>query len=236
VPDKEFFRDRLAGLLAARHPKGGQAWLAKVSGAERSTISRILKGRIPSLETLEMIAPALGLSVEELVRGTDAETKARPGSDFVPSEQLKDAIDKMLEFERRANDAEERSRQQARTAIEETERRKRREDDVERLERLLRARDDELAKARREVSHLQHQVRRRTQALEKAVKELNELRARLADLTRTVQEGRWTQRAATFLAAIAAFTGVVTVANYLGRDDDEEVGEEDKEGSSEREA
>lgn len=224
------FRNRLRKILADRHPDdGAQAWLAKASGAERSTISRILRGRIPSRETLDLIAPVLGMTIDELVDGTDAAGRTKAGPEFVPNEHYTGAVAKMLEFERQANDAENRARQHARTAAEELDRRRRADAQAAECERANRDLRDDLAKAQSEISHLQHRVRRRTEALERAVKELNELRARVAELKTIAEDGQKTGRIAAILAAVAAFTGVVTAATYLGRDDD---GDDDAEGSS----
>lgn len=225
------FRDRLREILAERHPDdGAQAWLAKASGAERSTISRMLQGRLPSRETLDLIAPVFGMTVEQLVDGTDAVARAKTGPEFVPNEHYNGAVAKMLEFERRANDAEDRARQHARSAGEELERRRRAEEKSGELERANGELRDDLVKARREITHLQHRVRRRTEALEKAVKELNELRARVAELKAIAEDGQKMGRIAAILAAVAAFTGVVTAATYLGSDDDED---DEPEGSAE---
>ncbi len=227
------FRDRLREILAEKHPgEGAQAWLARASGAERSTISRILQGRVPSRETLDLIAPVLGITVDELVDGTEAAAKTKMGPEFVPNEHYTGAVAKMLEFERRANDAEALARQHARTGAEELERRHRAEDQVASLERDNREIRDDVAKGQSEISHLHHRVRRRTEALEKAVKELNELRARVAELRAIAEDGQKTGRIAAILAAVAAFTGVVTVATYLGRDDDDDEDDKDAEGSA----
>lgn len=216
------FKDRLRQLLDEKHPRsGGQAWLAKASGAERSTISRILAGRLPSQETLELIAPALGLTVEELVRGTTAESKVRSGPDFVSQEHYSEAIAKMLEFERRATDAEALLRERARTVHDETERRRRAEEENAQNERTSRDLRDQLSRAHSEISHLQHRVRRRTEALEKAVRELNELRTRVAELKEVADDSRKAGRVTAILAAVAAFTGVVSMATYLNEDDDD---------------
>lgn len=226
MPEPTLFRERLREILADLHPgEGAQAWLAKASGAERSTISRILQGRLPSRETLDLLAPVLAMTVEELVEGTEAAGKAKTGPEFVPHDHYTGAVAKMLEFERRANDAEAVGRQHARTASEETERRRRAEDKVAALERTNRDLQDTLTKARKEVSHLQHGVRRRTEALEKAVKELNELRGRMAELKAIAEDGQKMGRIAAIMAAVAAFTGVVTAATYLGKDDDDDKAE-----------
>lgn len=233
MPELILFRERLRDVLAERHPDdGAQAWLAKASGAEPSTISRILQGRIPSRETLDLIAPVLGKTVDELVDGTDAAARTKAGPEFVPNDHYNGAVAKMLEFERCANDAEDRARQHARTAAEELDRRRRAEEQAAGLERTNRDLRDDLGKARREVTHLQHRVRRRTEALEKAVKELNELRARVAELKAIAEDGQKMGRIAAILAAVAAFTGVVTAATYLGSDDDDDDDDDEPEGSA----
>lgn len=218
------FAQRLSALLAAERPAGGQAWLAKATGVEASTVSRLLKGgRVPTLETLELIATVFDMSVEDLVAGTDAAIRLRPGPDFVSRHHFQDAVQKMLEFERRANDAEALARQHEQARIDEHSRRRRAEDELAGAERANRLLRDELEEARAQIQRLQLSVRQRTRALERAVKEMNELRERVGELAKLVEAGKQTGRAAAVLAGIAAFTGVVTLASYLGNRDKDEA-------------
>lgn len=62
---------RIEGLL--RDADRNAAWLAQESGLQRSTITRILNNeRMPTASTLSRIAPVFGLTLADLVAGTDA--------------------------------------------------------------------------------------------------------------------------------------------------------------------
>ena len=64
------FHRRLHELLGKRGPDATQAWLSERSGVDRSLISRLMSGdRLPTAETLICIAPALEVTVEQLVGG-----------------------------------------------------------------------------------------------------------------------------------------------------------------------
>lgn len=62
----------MARLAEVRRAHGlTQAQLAAASGVHRVTIARLELGEVsPKLETLERIADALGVTIDEVVRGT----------------------------------------------------------------------------------------------------------------------------------------------------------------------
>lgn len=65
-------RLRIESLL--EEMRKSQGWLADRAGLKRSTISRLLRGtRIPRATTLARVAQALGVTLGQLVAGTDAE-------------------------------------------------------------------------------------------------------------------------------------------------------------------
>jgi transcriptional regulator with XRE-family HTH domain len=203
------FKDRLAELLAARRPENGQAWLVKVSGLEASTISRLLKGdRLPARQTLEVLAPALGVSMEELVVGTTAAERLLDGPEFVSISQFREVVEKMLAFERRTTDAEALSRKH-REAYEEIAPRARAAQEAE-------ARAEQLEKER---VRLEGQVLRYRDALDKAVADICGLNAQLAELKQAAKATEKTSALAAVLAGIAAFGGIVTAAHYLDKDE-----------------
>lgn len=82
---------RIAELLARAAKTPG--WLAARSDVQRSTITRMLRGeRRPSASTLAKLAPALGETFENLVRGTDAANLVDTDFRFVELEALREVI------------------------------------------------------------------------------------------------------------------------------------------------
>ena len=73
---------RLEQLLDEHECTGGA--LAAAAGLHRSTVLRILDGqRRPTASTLACIAPVFGLTIDELVGGTDAAHLAKKVKGFV---------------------------------------------------------------------------------------------------------------------------------------------------------
>lgn len=203
------FSERLSDLLAERNRD--QAWLARISGVEASTISRLLNNkRQPAFETLEVLAPALGITVEQLVQGTTVAERARVGPDLVPIEQFQNAVATLLELERRANAAEA-MLADARQSLQ----------DEQRARKAARAELDEvreqLERAVAEKERLVDEVDQHRAALEKAVADIWQLRAHLGDIEQIAKSASKTGRTTAVLAAIAAITGTATVAHYLGQ-------------------
>jgi transcriptional regulator with XRE-family HTH domain len=203
------FGERLAQLLSARKPESGQAWLAKVSGLEASTISRLLRGdRLPARQTLEVLAPALGVSIEELIVGTTAAERMSDGPEFVGIDQFRELVEKMLASERRADDAEAQA--------------KRYREVYEESAPLARAAKEAEARAQlleKERMRLESEVRRYRDALDKAVADLCGLNAQLTELKRAANATEKTSALAAVLAGIAAAGGILTAASYLDKDD-----------------
>src|SRR5688572_26191325 len=102
-------RERIQSLLEGLGQNA--AWLSDKVGVARSTITRILNGdRHPLAETLQDIAVALGLTLEQLVLGTDAEDRVAQAKRYVARTDYEDAVRKVVEYERRANELEVRVR------------------------------------------------------------------------------------------------------------------------------
>lgn len=189
------------------------SWLADKACVEKSTITRIVRGeRNPTPETLVKIAPALGISVEQLVVGTNAAGRVDEAKSLISREHYDAAVKQLLEYERKANDLASRVRE-----VEEArgrEEARRREAD-EKRERAERERDQ----AQREAQQHARDAKHYRDSLQRVVTDLADLQAKVEEGQRT---GRWT----TALAAVAA---VASVANYLRNDSSsDEHGEEGK--------
>ncbi|HEY1697861.1 MAG TPA: helix-turn-helix transcriptional regulator [Polyangiaceae bacterium] len=213
--DEVDFSERLGTLLAERKPEGGQAWLAKVSGLEPSTISRLLRGRLPARETLEVLAPALGVTIEALVEGTTAAERLRSGPEFVDSEQFQHAVTTMLDFERKANDALSHLRDAKQELLQEAARGGAARAEVGHLRRELDAERVRANALEQERDRLKTDVEQHQQALQKAVADICQLQAHIGELKKIAESSKSTARATVALAGIAAITGLATMAHYL---------------------
>jgi len=192
------------------------AWLAEMVGVSRSTITRILKGeRNPTPETIQEIAPVLGLTVAQLVNGTDAAERVKEAKDLVARSDFEDAIRHCLEYERSARDAGVQlrdTRAELETQLEATRRANAEAREAsERLARMEAERDDAIRAAR----HHEEDARRYQDALKKAVTDVARLHAQVRELGKAVDDGRKTGRIGAILAGVAA---AVSVATYLNSD------------------
>jgi transcriptional regulator with XRE-family HTH domain len=186
------------------------AWLADRAGVERSTISRLLKGaRTPTPETLRDIAPILGVTLSQLVVGTDAAARVGEADDLVARRDYEAAVRQVVEFERQSSELQSRVRGFTEELRSERDRRRR-------LAEELEERAEELASARRKADHNERDARRYREALERAVIDVARLQERVRELGVAVDSGRRTGRVAAILAGVAA---AVSVAHYLRSDD-----------------
>jgi transcriptional regulator with XRE-family HTH domain len=214
------FNERLGALLAERKAEGGQAWLARVSGLEPSTISRLLrdKERLPARETLEALAPALGTTVEVLVEGTTAAERLRSGPEFVSAEQFQHAVTTMLAFERRTNDAEAHLRDARQALNAELERTRAARADNDRLRSDLEDARANIRALEQERDNLKSALEDHRKALEKAVFDICQLQAHVGELKKLAEASKTSATTGALLAGIAAITGLATVAHYLSED------------------
>lgn len=211
------FGQRLQALLDGLQPARSQAWLAEMAGVERSTIFRLIKGdRHPRLEILQRLAPVLGVSVDDLVQGTDAQERVGTASQFISRDVYDAAIKQLAEYEGRLNDLEAKVRASAAALSEEEQQRKK--DSLA----LAQARIDEerreraLAAATARNRQLESELHRHREALHKAVGQISVLQAKLAQMAKALEETSASSRTAAIFAGIAALTGVVTAATFLG--------------------
>jgi transcriptional regulator with XRE-family HTH domain len=211
---------RVEGLLAGMGKSA--SWLAERAGVERSTIGRLVKGaRTPTPETLRDIAPVLGVTLAQLVAGTDAAARVREADDLVARKDYEAAVHQVVEFERQASELQNRVRGFVEELRGERERRRRL---AEELERCVEERDA----ARRKADHHERDARRYREALERAVSDVAQLQERVRELGTAVESGRKTGRVAAILAGVAA---VVSVASYLRADEQPEDASRENEES-----
>ena len=179
-------------------------WLAETILVAPSSVSRFLKGtRTPSAETLHDIATALGMSVAQLVHGTNAAARVEEARNIVSRREYDEAIAKVVEYDRRVNELIERERNLRNELRHETEMARRAREDLEAC-RVERARAD------RKARHYESETARYREGLEKAVADVAKLQA-------SVDAGRTIGGVAAACAIVAAG---VSIANYL-RDEPE---------------
>lgn len=196
-------RVRIQQLLDAAHKN--PAWLAEKAGVPRSTISRVLRGdRIPTAETLQCVAPVLGVTLAELVHGTEVVDRVKDAQELVHRRDYEAAVQKMIEYERKANDLEVRLRYQE-------------EQSRKDLGNALSERDQ----ARRDALRNEVEARRYRQGFDRAIADVEKLREQVRELGATARNGVWTSRAAAIMASIAA---AWSVANYFKNDTDGDDG------------
>ncbi len=207
------FGQRLSELLETQGEHASQAWLATRTGLDRSLISRVIRGeRPPTAETLQCLATALGVDVAALVAGTDAETRLEEAADHVRRADYEAAVGKLIEYEGRVREVENRLRATEEALVSERETRKQ-------AERAAAAAQQELEQAVAHVTALRAQSEaqarelvRYQHALARAVAQFDALKAR-------IDETKNSSKAASVLAGIAAVTGVATIAHFLGDDE-----------------
>lgn len=211
-------RDRIRALLDQLGQS--QAWLADKMGVERSTVTRVIKGtRNPTPKTLQDMAPVLGVSLEQLVTGTDAEDRVQEAQSLVPRSAIDDAIRKVIEYERKVNDMAARNRDLTDAANRERDlARDARAERVE-LQNQVAFVTEERDRARRDARHHEQDARRYREGLGRAVADVAQLQGKVKELGAAVQAGNQTGKVAAILAGVAA---VVSVANYIGKNDSDD--------------
>jgi len=191
-------------------------WLAEMVGVSRSTITRIVKGeRNPTPETLQEIAPVLGLTVAQLASGTDAAERVKEAKDLVARSDYEEAVRQYIEYERTARDVGVQLRD-TRAELE------RQRDATRRVNEQLRVATENLSKVEAErdeaastARHHEEDARRYQDALKKAVTDVARLHEQVRELGKAVAGSRKTGRIGAILAGVAA---AVSVATYLNSD------------------
>lgn len=206
---------RIRDLLAQINQS--QRWLADKAGLESSTIARIVSGdRNPVGQTLQDIAPVLGVTLSELVAGTDAADRVKNAEQLISRAHYERAVADVLAYEAKANDLEVRLRQAQQSATEKgtqlRELRVQTEQDVERRQQEVRRLERELDDARRTARNHEDDARRYREGLERAVMDVAALQDKLHALERELGTTKKTGRVAAIFASVAA---VASVATYL---------------------
>jgi transcriptional regulator with XRE-family HTH domain len=191
-------------------------WLADRAGVPRSTVKRILDGdRNPTAETLATLAPILGVTVEELIHGTDAADRIDAARKLVDRTYYEEAVRQFVAMEQRAADLSRRLRTAEEIATNEEKRRKHAENE---RDTAINERDE----ARREALGHQHNAERYQAGLEQALTDLGNLKTRAEELRLEVEKlggqvgsnKTLTAIATSFAAAAAA----LSLSNYLKDD------------------
>ncbi len=217
------FGVRLHELLQRAGPHATQAWLATRSGLDRSLVSRVMRGqRPPTGEALACLAPALGVEVIDLVRGTTAEERFREGVDHVRRADFEEAVARMVEFEGKNRDLEARVRSLTETLSRERASRTTAEEkahdsmlELERASAGLRDLEERHATQAAELTRYQH-------ALVRAVSDFSALKKQVCDLQAELGDAKQSSKTASILAGVAAVASVATIAHFLGDDEHEQ--------------
>ena len=205
---------RIAQLLQGLHKTG--SWLAETAGLERSTVQRAIKGtRQPTVDTLAVIAPALGVTLAQLVAGTDAAARIKDAEELIPRRHYDAAVREVLTYEARANEAVRRARELEEVLGQERSRTRTARAEAEGLRGEFGRLEAERNAALRTAAASEHDARRYREGLAQAVKDVAHLREQLRELGQAVEESRRTGRVTAILAGAAA---VASVAQYLRGD------------------
>lgn len=211
------FSERLQELLRGRGLEGSQAWLSERSGVDRSLISRIITGdRSPTAETLQALAPALGLDVVALVAGTDAASRLSAVADHVRRSDFEEAVGKVIEYEEKNRDLEARRRSLDDQLMREKQARRAAEEALNVARAAGEKAEQELVELRDRHEVQSDELRRHREALQRAISEFSTLKSRVAELERELGETKKSSRVSALLAGVAAVTSVATLAHFLG--------------------
>lgn len=216
------FGQRLHALLEQHEPPLSQAWLADRSGLDRSLISRIIRcERNPTSEALQSLAPALQMDIADLVRGTNAESRLHETSNLVQRQAYESAIRTLTEYEARLRDLDAQMRASREALVQEERRRKQAERETSEAHLQIQWAQRDLTDAKTHIQQQAQDLRQYQQALFKAVAEIGVLQTQFRELNEELASTKKSSRAGAILAGVAAITGVVTVAHFLGEDDNE---------------
>jgi transcriptional regulator with XRE-family HTH domain len=210
------FPIRLRERREALGPHATQAWLSDRSGVDRSLISRLERGeREPTVDTLQYLAPVLGVDVEALVAGTDAETRLRNAADVVPREHLMGAVAKMGAYEGTISDLQARNRSQAEALGHEQKARRTAEQ----------AASDARAEADRDGAKLRElqerfaaqgeELQQQRTLLAQAMADFSGLQSHMEALKRELAATKSTAKAASIVAAMGAAASFATLAKLV---------------------
>jgi len=216
------FSTRLRELREGLGPHATQAWLSEKSGVDRSLISRLERGeRLPTFEALRWLAPVLGVEVDALVAGTDAEGRLQDPGDSVPLADFQGAVATIANLQSKASDLEAINRSANETIAQERAARRAAE---KALSDLRAAADRDAAKHRELQARFDAQgeeLRRHRDMLTQAMADLSSLKKQGAELARELAETQKSAKATSLLATIGAAGSLMTLAHFLNNDTQE---------------
>jgi len=214
------FGQRLTMLLGKFEPPRSQAWLAERTGLDRSLVSRLIRDqREPTVDALQCLAPALGVDVAELVRGTDAETRLQEVTQTVRRSDYEAVVQKLAEYEGHLHEMRARLRTSEEALAREEACRTEAQHAACEAHLHLEHAERDLQNAREAALRHEQELRRYREALSRAVAEVAALRGKFQELQAELGSAEKSNRATAILAGVAAITGVVTVAHFLGSDE-----------------
>lgn len=194
--------------------------LATKVNVAHSTFTRIANGdRNPSVDTLTVIATALGLSLEQLVHGTDAEERVAEAQRLIPRSTLDDAVKQIAEYEHKARD-QNRQLWQKEDDLE-AERKKRREAEDERnkavsahkaIEQAFEGAKERVMAAEKLAKEARDDAIHYRNAFEKAYANVLALESALKDLKESTKEAAFVGKVNTVLSA---FTAAFSFGTYM---------------------
>jgi transcriptional regulator with XRE-family HTH domain len=204
--------------------------LADASGVHRSTITRIVHGeRRPEADTLGLMAPVLGLSVEQLVQGTDAEDRVEEAKRLIARSHYEEAVRQIILFEQKTRELDKRLDQKEQDLVEERSRRQQAErrtaeatTQVEALSHACQLAEKKADTYKRDAEFFEQRAQQYQRAFEQAYSDARALEATLEQLKQAVHEGAAASKeGATSSRLGAIFAGVAAVASvaaYLDAD------------------
>jgi hypothetical protein len=178
------------------------------------TISRILRGdRNATPDVIESVAPVLGLEPRHLVKGTDAEERYAQSGELVKRSMYDAVVGTLADYETRINDLESKLRVTS-------EARAKDQTELSNVHQALARAEQDRDRAKDDNVRLLESNREYRAGLTRAVTEIANLQAKLQMLGEELGTTKKSSRAAAILAGVAAFSGVVTLASLLNRDDE----------------
>lgn len=219
------FAERLRQVIERLDPPLTQAELADKAGVDRSLISRLLQGeRPPTNDALRRLAPALGINVEDLVRGTDAVSRLQDAgavsltvrhSEYVEALRKNAELEGMLASEVSRRDVAERAASQAHQELEQM------RPDLARGRATIKSQEQLLKDLRTSELRYRRMFSDVLSQLQGLNTQVNELRVLLNSTSEELASARKSGRLGTILSGIAAVTSAATLAYFSSRSSDQ---------------
>ena len=195
-----------------------QSWLAEHSGFTRAHVSHLIKGdRNPTVATLQAFAPLLGYTVEDLARGTDAETRLKEIGNYVPQETYQEVFRRMLELEAQLRENTQKSEHLTELLGAERSRRKQAEEQISRAHLEIERLTIDLENSGHELQKRLKEVRRYEQALGRAIADVAVLNIKVKEIEKEVISTGRSAKLTQILSTVTLGT-VITAAYYLGKE------------------